>query len=206
MKKIKTISCIAVTCVAIWIASGWTYIGELEEKQEAVHQAAETLRKVGFDEESEPITVLSSFWFDTEELKWSVKEMYSSEDPVMLAKVTFCEARGIKNKDELAAVMWTILNRYDAGYSQTLKGVILAPNQFAYRASAPMVTDYGIDLYELAVDVMDRWAAEKLGEVDVGRVLPPDFLWYAGDGRHNYFRNAYRGGQRWGFSLESPYN
>lgn len=206
MRKIKFVAlCIFVSSV-VFITSGWTYIGELEEKQGAVHQAAETLRKVGFDEKSEPIMVLSSIWFDAEELKCSVKGMYSQEDAMMLSKVTFCEARGINNKDELAAVMWTILNRYDAGYSQTLKGVILAPNQFAYRESAPTVNDYGVDLYQLAVDVLDRWAAEKLGEEDVGRVLPSDFLWYAGDGQHNYFRNAYRGGQRWGFSYESPYN
>ena len=83
--------------------------------------------------------------------------------------------------------------------------MITQPQQFAYSAGAPTVSDYGYDLVALARDVLDRWSREKAGQTDVGRVLPKDYQWYAGDGKHNYFRDKYRGGSRWDYSLPSPY-
>lgn len=41
---------------------------------------------------------------------------------------------------------------------------------------------------------------------DVGRVLPADYLFFEGDGRHNHFRKDYiKTGEIWGWSLPSPY-
>ena len=131
---------------------------------------------------------------------------YSDSDAVMMAKVAFCEARGIKSKTEIACVMWTILNRVDkGGYGGSIVSVITAPNQFAYRASAPTVSDRGYDLLALAYDVLDNWSKEKSGRTDYVRCLPSDYLWYAGDGQHNYFRNAYSGGSRWNYAWGYPY-
>lgn len=129
---------------------------------------------------------------------------YTSTDAVMMARVMFLEARGIQSKTEIACVGWTILNRVDAGYG-SISTVITAPNQFAYSASASTTSDYGYDLIALATDVLDRWSREKAGQTNVGRVLPKGYLWYAGDGKHNYFRNQYQGGTRWDYSLPSPY-
>lgn len=130
--------------------------------------------------------------------------LYTPAEAVMMAKVMYCEARGVRSRTEIACVGWTICNRVDAGYGALAK-VITAPNQFAYRAGAPTVSDYGYDLAALAADVLDRWSRERAGQTDVGRVLPRDYLWYAGDGRHNYFRNRYRNGTRWNYALPSPY-
>lgn len=131
---------------------------------------------------------------------------YSDNDALMLAKVAYCEARGIKSKTEIACVMWTILNRVDkGGYGGSIAGVITAPNQFAYRASAPTVSDRGYNLLALAYDVLDNWSKEKSGRTDYVRCLPKNYLWYAGDGQHNYFRNAYSGGSRWNYAWGYPY-
>lgn len=134
------------------------------------------------------------------------EQYYTESDVVMLAKVAYCESRGIKSRTEIACVMWTILNRYDAGFSSSIAGVILAPNQFAYRASAPTVTDHGYDLTILARDVLEKWNREKNGETGVGRVLPKEYLWYSGDGQHNYFRTQFRGGTRWNYAWGHPYD
>ena len=131
-------------------------------------------------------------------------KLYTSTDAVMMARVMFLEARGVKSKTEIACIGWTILNRVDAGYG-SISAVITAPNQFAYSASASTTSDYGYDLVALATDVLDRWSREKAGQSNVGRVLPNGYLWYAGDGKHNYFRNKYQGGTRWTYSLPSPY-
>lgn len=56
-----------------------------------------------------------------------------------------------------------------------------------------------------SADVLSRWERERNGETDVGRVLPSGYMWYRGDGVHNHFRDAYKGGTAWDWTLESPY-
>lgn len=120
-----------------------------------------------------------------------------------IAKVVWAEARGC-SRTEQAAVIWCILNRADSDIRDMpddIISVVTAPNQFAYRDSSP-ITD---ELYELAKDVISRWEREKNGETNVGRVLPKEYLWFHGDGTNNHFRDAFKGGNRWDWSLESPY-
>ncbi len=137
----------------------------------------------------------------TQDLQQKDKQpLYTDTDAVMVAKVLYNEARGIQSETEKACIVWTILNRVDAGYG-TINDVITAPNQFAYSAGTP-VRD---DLLSLSYDVLNRWSSEKQGQTNDGRVLPQDFFWYTGDGLHNYFRDSYVGVARWNYSLPSPY-
>ena len=129
------------------------------------------------------------------------KQYYTEEEVEMVAKVLYQECRGIPSDTEKACVAWVICNRLDAGYASTLRDVIIAPNQFAYDTQTPITAE----LYALAKDVLSRWNAEKNGAAAVGRVLPADYLWFAGDGQRNHFRNAFQGGSRWDYRLDSPY-
>lgn len=146
----------------------------------------------------------------------SYQKLYTVSDATVVAKILYNEGRGLKSKTELACIVWTILNRVDAGYGSTIQKVALAKNQFAYTAGAKTVSDYGYDLIALAKDVMDRWSREKAGFSNVGRVLPKGYTWYYGDGKHNYFFNNYAKftacvkarkyvGGGWNYSLPSPY-
>ena len=146
----------------------------------------------------------------------SYQKLYTSSDATVCAKIMYNEGRGLKSKTELACIVWTILNRVDAGYGSTIQKVALAKNQFAYTAGAKTTSDYGYDLIALAKDVMDRWSREKAGQGNIGRVLPKGYLWYYGDGTHNYFFNNYQKfmacvkaqryvGGGWNYSLKSPY-
>ena len=126
-------------------------------------------------------------------------------EAVMLAKIVRGESRGIWSQTEQACVVWTVLNRVDAGMYSSIYAAITAPYQFAYHAYASTYDDYGRDLTALARDVLYRWQLERSGQTDVGRVLPLGYCWYSGDGRHNYFRASYYGqGAIW-FGLASPY-
>lgn len=126
---------------------------------------------------------------------------YTETDIVMLSKLLYQECGGVDSDTEKACVAWTVLNRVDE-YGESVSDVITAPNQFAYYEDRP-VSD---ELYRLAEDVLIRWNREKNGEDCVGRVLPRDYLWFSGDGRHNHFRNAYKGQFTiWDYSLETPY-
>lgn len=56
-----------------------------------------------------------------------------------------------------------------------------------------------------AADVLTRYHAERDGDTDAGRVIPPDYCWFTGDGEHNYFVNEWQSADAWGWTLESPY-
>lgn len=121
----------------------------------------------------------------------------------LIAKTLYGEYRG-PDKLQQAGVVWCILNRCDA-WGQSIEAVVTAPGQFhGYNKHSP-VLDY---LLETAIDVMSRWEREKLGETDVGRVLPKDYMWFAANSDYtaNIFRNAYKWPyDKWDWSLESPY-
>lgn len=172
---------------------------ELLARQEEVHQAAELLRELGVKEDSEGIRALQEEWWRCEA---RLLPRYTEAEVVMLAKLMWGEAGGIESKTEVACVGWVVCNRVDDRPEPvTVASVLTAPGAFYYRDWMP-VRD---DLYALARDVLERWTMESLGYKRAGRVLPADYRWYAGDGKHNYFRNAYKGGDRWGYELESPY-
>lgn len=170
------------------ISDGWT------TNQLKANQIANLARGMGLAESNPIIAEASRIWWleETEKQNAIAEEQeflqsYHTE-AVMLAKTMYCEARGISSKKELSMICWTILNRYDHGFAGSIPAVITAKNQFAYRASAPVVNDFGINLIELAEDVLLRWHRENMGETNVGRTLPKEYLYYHGDGHHNYFK------------------
>ena len=123
---------------------------------------------------------------------------------VALAKMVWGEARGC-SRTEQAATIWCVLNRYDSGdrfWADTVEGITPQPCQFyGYDPANPVDPD----IMALVEDVLARWQAEKDCVGSVGRVLPKEYLYFTGDGTHNYFTTEWKGGQTWDWSLESPY-
>ena len=136
----------------------------------------------------------------------------SDQEIVMLAKVVYQESNvlawcgeryGVSYHARQAAVAWCALNRYDeVSFVESLADVLTAPRQFDYREGAEYTNE---NLY-IARDVVERWWSEKQGNADAGRTLPPDYLFFHGDGRENYFRKELRDtGEYWDWSLPDPY-
>lgn len=127
------------------------------------------------------------------------------EDPAeYLAKTIYGEARGCSTTEQ-AAVVWCVLNRVDdeSGlWPDDIVAVVTQPSQFhGYDPDHPVVPEF----LALAEDVLARWEIEDTCVGDVGRVLPQEYTYFSGDGRHNYFRTEYTGGETWGWTAESPY-
>ena len=115
-------------------------------------------------------------------------ELYFTEDDVIaMAKMLWGEARGC-TRDNQAMAVWCVCNRVDdPRFPDTILGVLSQPNQFyGYSPNFP-VTD---ELYAVALDVLTRWNAEKHG-VTVERELPPEYVFFTGDGIQNHFRAVY---------------
>lgn len=131
-----------------------------------------------------------------------LKQYYTKNDVIIIAKILYNECRGLP-KLEQACVAWVVLNRVDAGrFGSSISAVATAPYQFAYSSGTPVNQAQ----YDIALDVLTRWNLEKNGQTDVGRVLPSNYLFFHGDGRHNYFKTAERSGSYWDYSLPNPYN
>lgn len=131
-----------------------------------------------------------------------LKQYYTENDIIIIAKILYNECRGLP-KLEQACVAWVILNRVDAGrFGSSISAVVTAPYQFAYSSGTPVNQAQ----YDIALDVLTRWNLEKNGQTDVGRVLPSNYLFFHGDGRHNYFKTTERSGSYWDYSLPNPYN
>ena len=130
-------------------------------------------------------------------------KLYTEADVEMLARLIYTEARGVKSKTEQAVVVWVVLNRLDNPnrLQKTIAEVVCAPYQFDYRPWVP-VTD---EFKALAVDVLERWQAEKDGQADVGRVLPAEYQYFEGWGGRNWFSAEWRSDEYWDWSLPSPY-
>lgn len=112
----------------------------------------------------------------------------TSKEVNMIAKTVYGEANGL-SKIEQSLVIWCILNRVDAGQGSIAK-VITAPNQFhGYKESHPVTND----IKELVKDVLARWQMEKVCDGNVGRTLPKEYLYFYGDGKHNWYRNKFSG-------------
>lgn len=128
----------------------------------------------------------------------------SEEQACMLARLAWGEARGCSLMEQ-AAVMWCVLNRVDdeSGlFPNTVEQVITQPHQFYYSESFPLT----IELYHLALDVLARWQSEHYMSGESGRVLPREYMWFGGDGKHNWFRTTYElNGRNWDWSLTNPY-
>ena len=110
-------------------------------------------------------------------------------DVTALAQMAYGEARGLAEY-EIAAVMWVALNRLDhGGFGVTVTEVVAAPGQFAGYSTAHPVDEH---IAALARDVLARHHAEQQGE-EIPREIGPSYLYFSGDGVHNYFREIYDG-------------
>lgn len=131
-----------------------------------------------------------------------VEDYVTQEEIEMIAKVLYREARGVEDKDQIAAVAWCILNRVDhPNHPNTIKEVITQPEQFAWVEDTP-VEDW---LLELANDVVYRWCLEKEGQENVGRTLPKGYCFFIGDGKYNHFRQNFNSKQIWNWSYPQQY-
>ena len=126
-------------------------------------------------------------------------------DALLMACVAHPEARGMTNIVEIACVVQAIINRKDSPlYPDTIYGVISSPNQMAYRPGMGTVDNYtGVDYLAIARDVLYRNKLSAEGYRNVGIVLPPEYVNWRGDGKHNFFKT--QGGVTWDYSLPDPY-
>lgn len=194
---LMSIAGIAVIC-AVWRAAGPSGEAEAAEATEKPLSEETTIHPPDYGKNDLPIV------FKTP--KPDIFQAEFTEDEItMAAQALWGEAHGVESRMEQAAVVWCFLNRVDR-WGESLGDIVTSPHQFAYSAAYITVDDQGRDLKDVVYDVVERWEREKNGKSDVGRVLPSQYLYFGGDGEHNYFRTDYnRFDDVWEWTLPSPY-
>lgn len=129
----------------------------------------------------------------------------AADDVEILAKLIWGEARGIPSTTEKAAVVWCVLNRVDSSaHPDTVRAVVTQKHQFAgYSPDFPATEEFKA----IAYDVLLRWHSEKEGTENSGRVLPKEYLYFTGDGYHNYFKKRWSSSaDTYNWVLPTPYS
>lgn len=151
------------------------------------------------DVDAKPVvdTVVEKYYVEGHTIEINV----NTTEVDLIAKTVYGEARGLTTLEQ-SAVIWCILNRVDKGYGDIAE-VVTAPYQFVGYDKDHPVTE---EIKALTEDVLARWQAEKYCMGNVGRTLPKKYLYFYGDGQHNYFRDKYSGDYNtWDWNCENPY-
>ena len=120
-------------------------------------------------------------------------ELYPTRDEVTsLALTVVGEASNCDLRTQIA-VMWTVLNRVDAGFGDTIMDVCSAESQFAgYTRALDRLDDEGFierfnRIKTYCYDVIYAWKNNN----DWYRNLPSNYLYFRSDAKHttNYFLN-----------------
>lgn len=184
-----------LTCLLMTINTG-KRIHNLKDGLKEVGESIGEVRK----KQAETQVKLDEYFENQSQLA-TQEYLVTQEELKALAVIAQGEASVINSRAHRAAVIWCALNRVDDGYGNILM-VVTAPNAFAYDPDLEPEPYY----LELAKDVTDRWLKEKAGVEDVGRVLPPTYKYFMGDGENNHFTEIWGGTDYWDWSLPNPYS
>ena len=112
---------------------------------------------------------------------------YTDRDISLLAKTVWGEARGCA-PEEQRLVVWTALQRVDAGYGGTIEAVLTAPSQFVgYRERNPVCPE----IYALCAEELAKWANGEDPPTMEPYAPTAPYYFFDGDGTNNWFREEW---------------
>jgi len=107
----------------------------------------------------------------------------------VISRMVWGEARGV-SRNEQKLVVWTVINRLENGrYGSSLIGVVRARGQFTGYSPRFPVTDA---IREMVVEVLEAWDRGEEAKVYPPFARTPNYLYFHGDGQHNWFRERHR--------------
>ena len=110
---------------------------------------------------------------------------YTEDELIMVAQVIWGEARGCTPSEQML-VAWCICNRVD--YNGTDIATEIRNGAFHGYSSYNPVEDA---IYLVAKEVLDNWSSGEEALVYPPYAYNSDYLYFGGDGRHNWFRHIY---------------
>ena len=121
----------------------------------------------------------------------------TEEDVNLLCQLVYGEGNGLTDYEK-SLIVWCVMNRVDdERFPNSIQEVITQKGQFyGYKINFPITKEN----LKIVYDVLLRY----YNNLD-GRTLPKDYLYFHGDGKHNYFRKEYKDKTYFTFSSYEPY-
>ena len=114
-----------------------------------------------------------------------VTRRYTSEEVVMVSQVVWGEARGC-SKEEQMLVVWCICNWVDL--KNTCISEEISHSRFhGYNPDNPVDSE----IEEVVIDVLNLWESGEEALVYPPYATTSEYLYFRGDGQHNWFREEY---------------
>ena len=131
-----------------------------------------------------------------------IRSVITEDEEIKLAKMLWGEERQY-DYVERAAVIWHVFNRIDSPLeANSISKDLTHAHYSGYLKSNP-VEPWAVWVVR---DVAWRYACEREGYTEVGRVLPREYCYMAMHNGHNRFRDKYKGAKHyWDWSIPSPY-
>lgn len=111
---------------------------------------------------------------------------YTSLEVDMICQTVWGEARGC-SPEEWALVVGCICNRVDA-FEESIADVVSAPYQFQGYSPNNPVTE---EIKAVVLETLDAWVRGEAAPVYEPYATSSDYLYFHGDGKHNWFREEY---------------
>ena len=110
-------------------------------------------------------------------------------DVNVLSRMVWGEGRGV-TRNEQKLIVWTALNRLENGrYGRSIVAVVRAPRQFhGYSPRFPVTQE----IRTMVIEVLEAWDRGEQAKVYPPFAVTPNYLYFHGDGRHNWFRETWR--------------
>lgn len=107
----------------------------------------------------------------------------------ILSQVVCTESADLPTREERMAVAWCVLNRVDSEqFPDTVWEVVNQPGQFSLYS---LENEIDPDIYR------ECWYVAAGHITGSERSLPEEYVFYQGDGKHNYFRKEYNSTERY---------
>lgn len=111
---------------------------------------------------------------------------YTSDEVTLVCQTVYGEARGCSREEQML-VVWCICNRADSS-GASIERVVTAPRQFhGYNPEHP-VTD---EIRSAVLEVLDAWSQGQEALVYEPYATTSEYLYFSGDGVHNWFREEW---------------
>ena len=142
MKPKKLLPLLVLPSLLVSLAAGTDTAPIRTAKQDALHEAADTLRAVGYEDTDPEIAVLSRAW-------WAEQEALD-----IVARTVFGEAGGCTMEHQIAVAAVVVNRVNDPRFPSTVREVVAAPRQYttAYLSGFDLSTQ---DCYEAAKIALD---------------------------------------------------
>lgn len=113
---------------------------------------------------------------------------FTEYEVALIAKTVYGEADVCSNTEQ-ELVVWCICNRVDSGlWGSSIELVVTASQQFHGYSPDNPVTEEHVDL---VTEVLCQWYAGEQPRVHAPYATSSSYLYFAGDGFHNWFREEY---------------